>query len=515
MNATIASSAAGSGAGPSVGSSAIGGAAPAPRRLRNKTMASYGFGAAAYGVKDSGFGTFLLLFYNQVVGVPAATVGFVIMLALLIDAFIDPAIGFLSDHTRTKWGRRHPWLYGAALPIMLGWVLLWNPPQTSQAAVLGWLFVMAVLVRSAVSAYEVPSQAMAAELSSDYDERTRIMAYRFLFGWAGGLVMLIAAYWVFLTPTAEYSNGLLNPAGYKSFAIAGALFMGVAILTSAYGTHREIPNLPNPVIEKQSLRKNFADLRETISNRAFVILMVAGLFVFTNQGITYAISNYLYTYVWRFTTVTILGLTLPTFVPLSIVLFGGVLVAFVIAPKLGAVTSKPKAASTAALLAIALGTTPYWLRLAGVFPAVGTPSMIPLLFACLAAATAASVTAHILGASMMADVVEDSEQRTGRRSEGVFFAGGFFIQKCTGGVGIFVTGLILAVAGFPEKAIPGQVSEAVLDRLTIIYIVVATMLAVTAALTYRAFPFGRAEHTARLEALRVQAVDSQRIDPTP
>lgn len=502
MNATLASAAA-------VGS------APASRRLRNSTMASYGFGAAAYGVKDSGFGTFLLLFYNQVIGVPAATVGFVIMCALIIDAFVDPTVGVLSDRTSTKWGRRHPWLYGSALPIMLGWVLLWNPPQTSEAATLGWLFAVAVLVRSAVSAYEVPSQAMAAELSSDYDERTRIMAYRYLFGWAGGLVMLIAAYWIFLTPTPEMPNGLLNREGYKGFAIAGALFMGVAILTSAMGTHREIPNLPAPTIEKQSIRQNFAELLQTLHNKAFLILMAAGLFVYTNQGVTYAISNYLYTYVWRFTTVTILGVTMPTFVPLSIVLFCGVLVAFVVAPRIGQTTSKPKAASTAAVLAIIVGTAPYWLRLAGLFPEVGSPAMLPLLFTMLALGTAASVTAHILGASMMADVVEDSEQRTGRRSEGVFFAGGFFIQKCTSGVGIFVTGLILWAASFPEKAIPGQVPAVVLDRLTIIYIVAATALALIAAALYRAFPFGRAEHTARLEALRMQALDSVRVDPVP
>jgi glycoside/pentoside/hexuronide:cation symporter, GPH family len=347
---------------------------------------------------------------------------------------------------------------------------------------------------------------MAAELSSDYDERTRIMAYRYLFGWAGGLVMLIAAYWVFLSPTPEVPNGLLNREGYKGFAIAGALFMGLAILTSALGTHREIPNLPSPVIEKQTVRQSFAELLQTLHNKAFLILMAAGLFVYTNQGVTYAISNYLYTYVWRFTTVTIAGLTLPTFVPLSIVLFSGVLVAFVVAPRIGQSTSKPKAASTAAVLAIAIGTAPYWLRLAGVFPDVGSPAMLPLLFAMLAMGTAASVTAHILGASMMADVVEDSEQRTGRRSEGVFFAGGFFIQKCTSGVGIFVTGLILWAASFPEKAVPGQVPVEVLDRLTIIYI---------AAALYRAFPFGRAEHTARLEALRMQALDSERIDPVP
>lgn len=479
---------------------------PPARRLRRSVMTSYGFGAAAYGVKDSGFGTFLLLFYNQVIGVPAATVGFVIMCALIIDAFVDPTIGFLSDRTRSRWGRRHPWLYGAALPIMLGWVMLWHPPQASETMVLGWLFVVAVLVRSAVSAYEVPSQAMSAELSADYDERTRIMAFRYLFGWAGGLLMLIGAYWVFLAPVPGYPNGLLNRDGYTGFAIAGALFMGVAILVSAIGTHREIPNLPKPEIAAKSLGENFRELVETLRNRAFAVLMLAGLFAYTGQGIIYAISNYLYTYVWGFRG--------GTFVLLSFALFGGVLVAFVAAPMIGARTSKPRAASIAALCGMLLGTTPYWLRLAGLFPAPGNPAMIPTLFVFLACGTACGVTAYILGASMMADVVEDSEARTGRRSEGLFFAGAFFVQKCTSGVGIFVTGLILAFAGFPAKAVPGQVPAAVLDRLTLTYLVCYGTFACLAALTYRAFPFGRGEHEARVARLATaRALEQEPREP--
>ena len=466
---------------------------PRAGRLSNGTMASYGFGAAAYGVKDSGFGTFLLLFYNQVVGLPAATVGLVIMCALIIDAFVDPTVGFLSDRTRSRWGRRHPWMYGAALPIMIGWVMLWNPPATSEAGILGWLFVMAVLVRSAVSAYEVPSIALTPELSSDYDERTRIMAYRYLFGWAGGLIMLMSAYLIFLAPSDAFPNGLLNRAGYGGFAIAGALFMGLAILVSSLGTHKEIPNLPQPPLQRQTLAENFRELVESVRNRAFAVLMLAGICVYTSQGITYSLSNYLYSYVWGFTG--------NTFFWFTITLFGGVLIAFVLAPFLGKRVSKPRAAATMATIGIVVGTSPYWLRLAGIFPTPGDPMMLPALFTMLTIATACGVTAHILGASMLADVVEDSEARTGRRSEGVFFSGGLFVQKCTSGIGIFVTGLILAAAQFPAKAVPGQVPDAVLDRLTLIYICAIGMFTLLAAFFYTRFPFGRTEHEARLARL--------------
>ncbi|MCK8456667.1 MFS transporter [Sphingomonas faeni] len=469
------------------------------RRLSNGTMASYGFGAVAYGVKDAGFGTFLLLFYNQVVGLPSATVGLVIMMALLIDAFVDPAVGFFSDRTRTKWGRRHPWMYASALPIMVGWLLLWNPPSVmSEPQTLVWLFAMAVLVRTAVSCYEVPSVALTPELTSGYDERTRIMAYRYLFGWVGGLLMLLSAYKYFLAPTAAFPNGLLNRAGYSGFALAGALLIGVAILVSALGTHHEIKNLPHAPIARQTLRDSFAELRETVKNRAFAILMAAGVCAYTIQGISYAMSNYLYIYVWGFKG--------PTFVYLTIALFSGVFLAFLAAPRLGKSASKPKAAMTAVLCGAALNTSPYWLRMLGVFPEVGESMLLPTLFGFFILGTASNVTGFILGASMMADVVEDSEAKTGRRSEGVFFAGSFFVQKCTSGIGIFFAGMILAVAGFPAKATPGTVPVGTIDRLTLIYAGLYIALACVSAFFFSRFPFGRVEHEARLARLATTPV---------
>ncbi|MEG3168710.1 MFS transporter [Sphingomonas sp. LB3N6] len=469
------------------------------RRLSNGTMASYGFGAVAYGVKDAGFGTFLLLFYNQVVGLPSATVGLVIMMALLIDAFVDPAVGFFSDRTRTKWGRRHPWMYASALPIMVGWLLLWNPPSImSEPQTLVWLFAMAVLVRTAVSCYEVPSVALTPELTSGYDERTRIMAYRYLFGWVGGLLMLLSAYKYFLAPTAAFPNGLLNRAGYSGFALAGALLIGVAILVSALGTHHEIKHLPNAPIARQTLRDSFAELRETVKSRAFAILMAAGVCAYTIQGISYAMSNYLYIYVWGFKG--------PTFVYLTIALFSGVFLAFLAAPRLGKSASKPKAAMTAVLCGAALNTSPYWLRMLGVFPEVGESTLLPMLFGFFILGTASNVTGFILGASMMADVVEDSEAKTGRRSEGVFFAGSFFVQKCTSGIGIFFAGMILAVAGFPAKATPGTVPVGTIDRLTLIYAGLYIALACVSAFFFSRFPFGRVEHEARLARLATSSV---------
>lgn len=469
---------------------------PPARRVSTPTTIAYATGAVAYGIKDSGFGTFLLLYYNQVIGVAPGTVGLVIMAALVLDAFIDPAVGALSDRTRGRWGRRHPWMYASALPIAIGWLLLWHPPHMSTTLTVLWLFVTAVIVRSAVSCYEVPSQALTPELTADYDERTRITAWRYLLGWAGGLLMMLLAYRVFLSPRAGYPNGLLRGAGYGEMAIAAAVLMVAAILISALGTHREIERLPRPVLAPQTVGGHFRELGETMKNRAFVVLMLAGLAAYTNQGIGYAMANYMYSYVWQ------LG---PSLTVIPFVLMAGVLLAFAAAPIIGRHTSKPRAAVTVTLIGSVLQMAPYILRLWGAFPEPGDAMLLPAYFGIMIVANALNVSGFILGASMMADVVEESEVRTGRRSEGVFFAGSFFVQKCTSGVGIFVAGAILGLAHFPARATPGGVPVATIDRLTLIYILIYLTLGALAALAFSRFPFGRAEHEARLARMAAAA----------
>jgi glycoside/pentoside/hexuronide:cation symporter, GPH family len=342
----------------------------------------------------------------------------------------------------------------------------------------------------------VPSQALSPELTSDYDERTRIMAWRYLFGWGGGLAMLVASYGIFLAPEPGQASGLLNRSGYVGFAIAGGLAMFVAILVSALGTHHEISRLPRVVQTPGTLAGSFRELIETLRNRAFAVLMAAGLFYFTAQGISFALSNYLYSYVWLFEGMA--------YTLVAVVLFAGAVIAFLVAPRLAGRIGKPAAAAALMTGAAVLLSLPYWLRLAGLFPDPSSPAMLPILFGIFTINSACGIGSTILFASMMADVSEDSEAQTGRRSEGVFFAGAFFVQKCTTGSGIFASGIILSAAGFPEGAAQGEVPVAVLDRLTAIFATVYLLLGLGAALLYARFPFGRAEHDARLARLAAE-----------
>ncbi|MEL0163224.1 MAG: MFS transporter, partial [Halieaceae bacterium] len=177
---------------------------------------SYGLGAVAYGIKDNGFAYFLLLFYTAVVGLDPALAGLALLIALLLDGLGDPVVGYWSDNLRSKWGRRHPFMYAAAVPVAISYALLWQPPDWSDNALFLYLVVLAVLVRTLITLYETPSSALMPELTPDYDERTKIQAWRSLFGWVGGAGMAVFMYAFLLVPAPDYPVGTLNREGYET-----------------------------------------------------------------------------------------------------------------------------------------------------------------------------------------------------------------------------------------------------------------------------------------------------------
>jgi GPH family glycoside/pentoside/hexuronide:cation symporter len=458
-------------------------------RLPVATKLAYGVGSVAYGIKDNGFSTLLLLFYNQVIGLPAQMVGLAVMVALVFDAFADPIIGHLSDNTRSRWGRRHPFLYAAALPVGALYLLLWNPPRGDDTVTLVYLLVVAILVRTAISCYEVPSSALAPELSSDYHERTSILGYRYLFGWAGGMGMLLLTFGVFLAPTAQYPVGQLNPQGYRTYAVVAAVLMVVAILASALGTHRRVARLPAAPATRGTARGSLQALR----NRNFLVLIGAGVFANTAQGLNFALTTYLYTYLWRFPASVLLIYTLAVMV--------GVAVGFFIATRASRRLGKRNAAILFLLLAIPTISAPYLLNFVGWFPDRNSPLLLPLLLASTLVATALGVGVAILAESMMSDVVEDAQARSGERTEGIFFAGSFFMKKSVSGIGIFLSGALLALVGFPKAASPGAVPDIVLDRLALSYVGLVSVCGLLAAVILARFAITKASHEERLAQL--------------
>jgi len=153
------------------------------------TKLFYGSGSTAFGIKETAFSFFLLLYYNQVLGLDPFLTGLALALAVAIDAVSDLAVGYLSDNWRSKLGRRHPFMYVAILPVATTFYFLWNPPAVAleeQSTLFMYLVFMAVLVRSCLTLYEVPNAAQGPELTKDYHDRTKLMAFRYFFTWMGG-----------------------------------------------------------------------------------------------------------------------------------------------------------------------------------------------------------------------------------------------------------------------------------------------------------------------------------------
>lgn len=464
---------------------------PLPLRLK----LFHGLGSVAYGVKDNGFSTFLLIFYSQVVGLDAKLVSLALMLALIVDAFVDPIIGHLSDRTYTRWGRRHPWLYAAALPLGLVWMLLWTPPE-DKSYIFVYLVAVAILVRTLVSACEVPSQSLVAELTPDYDERTALTRYRFLFAWSGGLLVFFLANTVFLRADETHQFGQLNPEGYWNYGLAGAVLMAASVIISALGQHSRVAHLPVVKLPKTSLKRALGEILESLKHPAALILLGAAAIAISSSQMTFTISNFLYLYVWEFTE--------TQFALLPWMLFLSVIASFLLVAPLHRKFGKRETAIVAGLVSLAFWVTPFLLLFAGFWPPVGSTASTGLLFGMIFVSNVNAVIVMVSGQSMLADVVEASFEQTGRRTEGVFAAGWMFVQKCATAIGIGTTGLLISWSGLPRKAIPGQVDGIVIDRLTLAYCLLVTLAVIFSTLLFRRFPITRDDHEARLAKLHAQ-----------
>lgn len=399
----------------------------------------YGFGSIAFGVKDFGFGTLLLFYYNRVVGIEPWTVSLVVAAVLCVDSVIDPIIGQISDNLHTAWGRRHPLMYAAAVPLAISYFFLWTPPHGwSQSATLGYLFVMAVIVRFFISMYEIPSSALVPEMTEDYDARTSFISIRYVFGVAAAVLMNSATFGFLLFADKAHADPRFNPAGYARYALVSAVIMVVSILISARGTHRYIPLFRLPAVKRPTFGQIVREGLSTLGHGQFLVVFTATVFGAMAIGLAGSLAVYFNTYFWGLSSGQISFLALAG------------LPAIVLPPFLAWPLSRYLGKKNAALLfyffCVLLAVTPMSLRLLGLFPANGTKLLVGLLFTERAFSFTLGIGCLILFGSMVADVVEDNAVRTGRRSEGLLFAAMAFVNKLVSAMGLILAGGVLQLA---------------------------------------------------------------------
>ena len=436
-----------------------------PRRVPIAGKVGFGVGQLAEGLHSAGINGFLILYYQQVLGLPGTLAGTALLIAMIFDAFSDPMVGAFSDHVRTRFGRRHPFIVASAIPLGVVFFALFSPPAgLDQTGLFAWLVTFAVLERVALTFYGVPHSALGAEMAPQYDDRSTIFSVSTGFGFLGGVLGLSCAYIFFFPETPEFRPGTLNPAGYPLLASVFALGMVLSIFACAWGTRSEIPYLVGRTDHPTSfdLTQTFRNVGVIVSNRSFAALFLGSVFGALVLNIDEILNPYMGLHFWALPTDQIAVLPFAALLGLPVALF--------LAQYLPRVFDKRNTTMLCIVVFVIFANTPVFLRLLDVswFPENGSRWIVPILFGRGVLVGCFAPVALIMLASMLADVCDEIELESGQRLEGLVFSARSFALKLTSGVGNWIGGVILDLIAFPTNATVGTVPEDVLFNLGLV-----------------------------------------------
>ncbi len=470
-------------------------------KLSFRTKFSQGVGSIPEGMKNWAFNTFALLYYNQVLGVEAYLVSAALMVALFFDAVTDPIVGAYSDRLRTRWGRRHPLMLVAAIPLGLSMYAVFNPLNgLSELQLFVWLLVFSVLTRGFMTLYFVPWAAMGVELSEDYHERTSVMAYRYAIGWFVGVSASVFVFNFIMVDTkldGKSIAGQLNPAAYSDFALLCGALMAIGALLCVVLMLREIPYLRQPTerMPRYSFKQTYSDITIALQNSQLRLKFVCILLASTVGGAMTNLMIYMQTFFWGFQSEDMAWMALSSV---------GALLVFPVLPAIQKRWDKKHILIFCYLLLPAKGVLLVSLRFLDVLPANGDPLLLALIVLQGMTTVFLLVLSGIISASIAGELLDDQELRTGLRQEGVFSSVVFFAEKSMTGVGIMIGGLVLTLIEFPKGMAPTDVpADAVLSLGWVVGILIP-LLYLVPTLLFTRYKITRERHAEIREALMIQ-----------
>jgi len=361
---------------------------------------------------------FLLFYATQVLGISPWLAGLVLLIPRLWDAFTDPIMGAISDRTKSKMGRRRPYLLLGSILLGLSIAGLFNAPiDASEMHKAIYLLVFYLLASTAITIFDVPYSSMAAEMTNVYEERTSLIGYKSVAARLGILTVLFAVPVVF-------GKGENLASGFRMVGIGFGLFIVATGLASFFLT-KNAPRLENPVSEF-SIRDEIKAVRE---NKPFRALWL--VFLFQNLAIGASATTLLYMLTL---VIKVDGASIGTFMAI------GAIVATIFTPIwviIGRKMEKRKGYYLALTLSI---ITP----LPFLFIQPGATTALYVILFCVGIAEAAN---QLFPNAMVPDTVEVDELRTGERREGAFFGAWAFCRKLGMTAGAFLVSLMLSVFG--------------------------------------------------------------------
>ena len=417
--------------------------------LTTREKFGYGLGDLASNFFWQMFAIFIAKFYTDVFLIGAATVGTMLLVTRVADAFVDPMIGVIADRTRTRWGRFRPYLLWMALPMAITSVLAFTTPNLDGDAKVLYAYVTLSLMMIAYSAINIPYSALLGVLTPSSAERTSVTSWRFAMALIPVFVIVNAT-----LPMANWFGGGENsPRGWMMVMIVYAT-IATLLFVATFAMTRE--RVQPETTERTPLRR---DLKDLLSNRPWVALSVVGIAALTHANIRATAG------VFYFEQVVKDGKDWfgPVMTSGAVAFIVGVIVTAPLAKRIG-----KKRFYLGSMLLTALATAGfYW---------VPTDNLAMVWSAHVLISLFAAPTAPLVWA-MYADTADYSEWKSGRRATGLVFSAASFAQKIGWALGGAGVGWMLALFGY----VPGVAQGAeTLQGITLMMSLVPAVAALLA-----------------------------------
>ena len=399
----------------------------------------YGFGDMASSMFWKLFGSYLMIFYTDVFGMPAAVVGTMFLITRVWDSAFDPIIGIIADRTQSRWGKFRPYLLYLAIPFAVIGVLTFTTPDFSDGGKVIYAYFTYSLMMMVYSAINVPYASLLGVMSPESKDRNMLSTYRMTFAYIGSFIALL----LFMPMVNRFSMGHDEQHGWMMSVIVIAVLCALLF----YGCFAWTTERVKPIKKQQNSLKS--DLQDLLHNRPWWILLGAGVAALVFNSIRDGATVYYFKYYVveeEYASISLFGIS---FVLSGLYLAVGQaanIVGVVLAAPLSNRIGKKKTYMWAMSIATVLSVIFYWFD--------KEQLMLMFIFQVLISICAGSIFPLLW--SMYADCADYSELKTGNRATGLIFSSSSMSQKFGWAIGSAVTGWLLAFYGFEANAVHGE-----------------------------------------------------------
>jgi GPH family glycoside/pentoside/hexuronide:cation symporter len=424
----------------------------------------YGCGDLGFSMTSTIVGAYFAIFLTDVVGVRPGIAAIAIFIGRTWDWINDPIFGYISDRTRTRWGRRRPFLLFGTIPFAIIFALMWwRPPIQGDIALMAYYALIYVLYDAAATLTYMPYFALTPELTADYDERTSLTSVRAFFSILGSLV-------AFPVPLMIISG--FSPDHAPNVLLMGVIFAvisAVPLYVVFFGT-RERPEFMRQ--KQPGLRES---IRASLQNRPFIFSTVIYLFTWFTVDILQVILIYFIKYVVDRESS-------------SDVIMATIFLVGILALPLWTWTSRRLNKRLAYIAGMAFFAA---VLLVLINLTAATP-LYMILILCVLAGIGVSA-AHVIPWAIIPDAIEYGELQTGERHEGMFYSLITLMQKIASSFAIPLALLVLDRSGYVANSAQ-QPSSAILGIRIVTGPIPAVMICIGIIFAIL-YPLGRERYT--------------------